>query len=108
MSRGGKRRRKILNEEEERERGRGGVREGEEVGDGDGGGVEEREKDPLAYYERVRAMKRERKKLRKEVWEKRRKMAEEEEIEDEEIEEGKRAITYQVNKLPPSLPPPSL
>lgn len=78
------------------------MREGEEVGEGEGegGSVDEVERDPLAYYERVKEMKRERKRLKKEAWEKRRERGEEGIMEDEETEEGKRAITYQVNQYP--------
>lgn len=54
--------------------------------------------DPLKYYERIKAEKRERKKARKEA--RREKVekgeAKEDEAMEEEEEGGKRAITYQV------------
>ena len=60
-----------------------------------GSGLKE---DPLEYYERIKAEKRERKKARKEAWREKVERGEVKEVEamEEEEEGGKRAITYQV------------
>lgn len=60
-----------------------------------GSGLKE---DPLKYYERIKAEKRERKKARKEAWREKveKGEAKEDEAMEEEEEGGKRAITYQV------------
>ena len=59
-----------------------------------GSGLKE---DPLEYYERIKAEKREKKRARKEAWREKVERGEAEEDEAMEEEEGgKRAITYQV------------